>query len=291
LTELFLKIKEKLFAYAQTVKFEHTVFALPFGLSAVALLAYQKPSAFLLFWIVVALVSARTMGMALNRLIDRPYDRLNPRTSGWSHVSGRVGPKELWGIILISGGVFLYSCYRINTLALLLSPIVIALLIIYPFAKRFTHFPHLFLGGVYFLIPLGVDVALNAEVSVKSLILGAAMATWVSGFDILYSLQDLDFDKKHGLRSVPVLMGVRGALIFARLLHLLTLLCLLIVGFLDTRMGPLYFSGLVLITFFLIYEHYLIKPHDLSKINRAFFTVNGWISVAFFMIVLSDRFF
>ncbi len=275
--------------YAELVKFEHTIFALPFALASVLLLTERLPSVWKLVWVIIALVSARTLGMALNRLIDEPYDRLNPRTRNWPLSSGRLSRDEVRRLILISGGIFVLSALMINWLAFLLSPVVILLLWLYPYSKRFTHFPHLVLGAVYLLIPVAVDVALNAEISLNALILGTAMASWVSGFDVLYALQDYDFDRKHGLKSVPVRFGIAGALRFARIFHLVTFLSLLLLGVRHPEMGAVYFCGLLLLSAFLLYEHSLIKPGDLSKINRAFFTVNGYVSVLFFLTVLADR--
>ncbi len=280
---------KKLRYYAELVKFEHTLFALPFALASVLLLGKELPSLWKLFWILIALVSARTLGMAFNRLIDEPFDRLNPRSRDWPLVSGKLSREEVKGLILLSAGVFLLSCLLINTLAFLLSPVVILLLWLYPYSKRFTHFPHLVLGLVYFLIPVAVDVALNAHVSLNAVILGAAMASWVAGFDILYSLQDYEFDKSMGLGSVPVKFGIEGAIRLARLLHILTFLLLLILGLREDGLGLIYFLGLIILSAFLVYEHSLIKPDDLSKLNKAFFTVNGYVSVVFFLTVLLDR--
>ncbi|RLJ69923.1 4-hydroxybenzoate polyprenyltransferase [Hydrogenivirga caldilitoris] len=279
---------EKLKHYAELVKFEHTVFALPFALASVLLLAKEAPTMGKLFWILVALISARTLGMAFNRLVDEPYDRLNPRSQSWPLVSGVLSRGEVKGLIAFSAGVFVLSTVFINFLAFLLSPVVIFLLWLYPYSKRFTYFPHLVLGLVYFLIPVAVDVALNASVSIKAFILGVAMAFWVSGFDILYSLQDYEFDKEHGLKSVPVRFGIEGALKLARTFHLITFLSLLSLGFYDNRLGVIYMGGLLLLAGFLLYEHSLIKPNDLSKVNKAFFTVNGYVSVVFFIVVLLD---
>jgi 4-hydroxybenzoate polyprenyltransferase len=276
---------EKLRNYADLVKFEHTVFALPFALAGVLLLMEEVPSLWKVFWIVVALVSARTLGMTLNRLVDEPYDRENPRTKDWPHVSGKVSREEMRRIALASAVVFLMSCLMINLLALLLSPLVILLLWVYPYTKRFTHYTHLVLGAVYLLIPVAVDVALNERVSAEALILGLAMATWVAGFDVLYSLQDYDFDRSRGLKSIPVKFGIGGALRAARLLHLGTLLCLVVLGLRHPELKLLYFLGLLVLGGFLAYEHSLVKPNDLSRLNRAFFTVNGYVSVAFFLTV------
>ena len=281
----------KVKSYAELVKFEHTIFALPFALASVLLLVKEFPSIWKLFWVVVALVSARTLGMALNRLIDEPYDRLNPRTKNWPLVKGEVSREEVKKLIIISSLIFVFSSLMLNFLAFLLSPVVIFLLWFYPHAKRITYYPHFVLGSVYFLIPVAVDIALNERVSLTAFILGFAMATWVSGFDILYSLQDYEFDKEVGLKSIPVKFGIEKAIKISRFLHVLTFLSLLILGFIQGELGIFYFAGLILIASFLVYEHSLIKPWDLSKINKAFFTVNGWISVLFFFIILIDYYF
>ncbi|WP_461829787.1 UbiA-like polyprenyltransferase [Aquifex sp.] len=278
----------KLKAYAELVKFEHTIFALPFALASVLILYERFPSLWQIFWIVVALVSARTVGMAFNRLIDEPYDRLNPRTQNWPLVKGEVSKEEVKRLIIISSAVFVFASLMLNRLAFLLSPVVIFLLWFYPQAKRITYYPHFVLGLVYFLIPVAVDIALNGRVSLEALVLGVAMGSWVAGFDILYALQDYEFDKSVGLKSIPVKFGIEKAIKIARLSHVVTFLSLLALGFLDGRLGFIYFTGLILIALFLVYEHSLIKPNDLSKINKAFFTVNGWISVAFFFVVLLD---
>ncbi|NPB07581.1 MAG: UbiA family prenyltransferase [Aquificae bacterium] len=278
----------KLKAYAELVKFEHTIFALPFALASLLLLVERLPAPEEVFWIILALVSARTAGMALNRLIDEPYDRLNPRTRNWPLVRGEVTRKETLAIALVSSLVFVFSAYMLNFLAFLLSPVVLGLLWFYPQAKRLTHYPHLVLGLVYFLIPVAVDVALNERVSLTALFLGTAMAFWVAGFDVLYALQDYEFDRKVGLKSIPVKYGIGRAIKVARLFHLITFFSLLLLGLMHEKLGFLYFAGLSVIALFLVYEHSLIKPHDLSKINKAFFTVNGWISVLFFVVVLLD---
>ncbi|NPB06163.1 MAG: UbiA family prenyltransferase [Aquificae bacterium] len=281
---------KRLKLYAELVKLEHTVFALPFAVGSAVLLADRFPEPEKLFWILVALVSARTLGMALNRLIDEPYDRLNPRTRNWPLASGLVSKKEVVALSLFSAALFFYASYRLNELAFKLAPAVVLLLWLYPYAKRFTYFPHFFLGAVYFLIPVAVDVALNARVSLSAVLLGLAMAFWVAGFDVLYALQDYEFDKKVGLKSLAVLLGVKGAVKAARLFHALTLTFLIALGLVNPKLGFIYFTGLAVVAGFLVYEHKLIKPDDLSKLNKAFFTVNGWVSVAFMTVVLLDAF-
>ncbi|WP_448587189.1 UbiA-like polyprenyltransferase [Thermocrinis sp.] len=275
--------------YAQLVKFEHTIFALPFLLASVVLLVESFPSLWKLFWIVLAFLSARTLGMALNRLIDLPIDRLNPRTKDWVHAKGEVSEKSIKKLVFLSGTFFLLSSAMINIYTLLLAPVAFALLLFYPYAKRITHYPHLVLGLVYLLIPIAVDVAINESVSKVSLILGLGMGFWVAGFDILYSLQDYQFDKSYGLKSIPVRFGIGSATRIARSFHLITFLCLLFLIFLVDFLGSIYLLGILLLGAFLWYEHSLVREYDLSKINKAFFTVNGYVSMLYFFVVLLDR--
>ena len=277
----------KLKDYAELVKLEHTIFALPFALASIVILYNQFPGFWSVLWIVVAVIGARTAGMALNRYIDLPIDAQNPRTKNWVHVSGKVKKEEILRLIVLSSGVFILSTLFINLYAFLLSPVVLFLLWLYPYSKRFTNFPHLVLGAIYFLVPIGVDVALNEQISLNAVILGLAMAFWVAGFDILYALQDYEFDRAHNVGSIPAKFGIERALKISRLFHTLTFLFLLILGF--REMGLIYFLGLLPISAFLVYQHSLIKPDDLSKINKAFFTTNGYISILFFVVVLLDR--
>ncbi|NPA39635.1 MAG: UbiA family prenyltransferase [Thermodesulfobacteria bacterium] len=286
-----MSLSVKLKAYSDLLKLEHTIFALPFGLASLFILYQRFPSWQKIFYILLALVAARTLGMALNRLVDKPFDEKNPRTKNWPHARGLVKDWEIKLIALFSCGIFVFSCYKINLLALTLSPIVVFLLWFYPFSKRITYFPHMVLGLVYFLIPIAIDVALNERISLIAVILGIAMASWVSGFDVLYSLQDYEFDKSIGLKSIPVRFGIAGALRIARLLHLITFFSLVATGMLYPKTTWIYYVGLGLISAFLFYEHSLIKPHDLSKINKAFFTINGFISILFFLIVVINDFY
>jgi 4-hydroxybenzoate polyprenyltransferase len=279
---------ERLKALADAIKLEHTIFALPFALAGVLLLVEKPPSLRELTLIILAVVLARTAGMAFNRWLDYDIDKKNPRTQNWAHIRGELPLGWLKILALLSSLAFIGVTYLLGKLAFMLSPLVVFLLWFYPLAKRITYFPHLVLGLVYFLIPVAVDVALNQRISPLAVVLGLAMATWVAGFDILYALQDYEFDKTHGVKSLPVRLGIENSLRVARFLHLLTFIFLLLVGFLHPKLGVIYFAGITAIAGFLIYEHSLIKPNDLSKINKAFFTVNGWISVLFFLIVLLD---
>lgn len=275
--------------YAELLKLEHTIFALPFGLASLIILVEELPPASKVILIVLALVFARLTGMAFNRLLDREFDAQNPRTALWPHAQGLVKDWEIKLLIGIFSGLFILGCALLNKLALYLSPLVLLLLFLYPLAKRFTYYPHLFLGLIYFLIPIAIDIALNEALSLEAFLLGIAMAFWVAGFDVLYSLQDYEFDRKMGLKSIPVRFGIKGALRLAKLFHLLTFFSLLALGFVFQGASWIYFLGLILLTLFLIYEHSLISERDLSKINKAFFTVNGFISILFFLVVLLAR--
>jgi len=281
---------QKVKALADTVKFEHTIFALPFALASVLLLTDSIPPLSKVLAIVLALVFARTAGMAFNRWLDYEIDKKNPRTRNWAHIRGDIPLEWIKLLAVFASAAFIVVTAFINMLAFILSPIVVFFLWFYPLAKRITHFPHFVLGVIYFLIPIAVDIALNGRVSLLAVLLGLAMATWVAGFDILYALQDYEFDRKHGVKSLPVKLGIEKAIKVSRFLHLLTLIFLLLVGYLHPQMGAVYFLGLLLLAAFLYYEHSLIKPNDLSKINKAFFTVNGWVSVVYFLVVLIDKF-
>ncbi len=275
--------------YSDLLKLEHTLFALPFGLASIILLFKEPPSGKRIFLILLALILARTSGMAFNRLLDKEFDTLNPRTQFWPHAQGLVKEKEIKIIIFLTSLGFVLTCALINKLAFLLSPAVILLLFLYPLGKRFIYYPHLILGLIYLLIPVGVDIALNATISLPALLLGGAMATWVAGFDILYSLQDYEFDLRIGLKSLAVRFGIKRAIWIARIFHIFTFFFLLFLGLLSQGIGKIYFIGLLGISLFLIYEHSLISERDLSKLNKAFFTVNGYISIVFFLTVLLDR--
>ena len=282
-------MKGKIRAYLDLIKFEHTIFALPFGLSSVVLLVDNMPALKEIFLIIIAIVLARTLGMALNRLIDEPYDRLNPRTMKWPLVSGVVSKGEVLVIIFASAFLFILVSYLLNRLAFLLSPIILILLFVYPYGKRFTHFPHIILGLIYFLIPVAVDVALNSKVSLHAIIMGIGMAFWVSGFDILYSLQDYEFDKRVGLKSLPVMLGLEKSIKVSSIFHIITLISFLLLGLHHKDLGIIYFIGLFLISILFMYQRRIIKPNDLSKLNVAFFTSNGYISIIFLFVVIADR--
>ncbi len=280
---------KKIKAYADLIKLSHTIFALPFVLSAVLIVERGLPSLNKLIWILVAVISGRTAGMAFNRFFDLPFDKLNPRTKNWASVKGLVKPFEILILAIVSSVILIFSAYQLNKLAFYLSPVALVLLILYPLGKRFTNFVHLLLGAVYFIIPIAVEVALKGEISLSTVFLGLGMAFWVAGFDIFYALQDIEFDRKVGLHSIPAKFGIKKAILFARIFHTLTFIFLVLTGIYG-NLGIIYYIGLIILTVFLIYEHNLIKENDLSKINKAFFTVNGFISILYMIFVALDIF-
>ncbi|MGC8868772.1 MAG: UbiA-like polyprenyltransferase [Sulfurihydrogenibium sp.] len=277
----------KIKTYFELIKFSHTIFALPFAVSSVFIVEKGIPEIEKMFWIVMALVFARTAGMAFNRYIDAPIDKMNPRTKNWPSAKGEVKPWEMMALGLVSSILFMFSSYNLNMLAFWLSPVVILLLLIYPAGKRFTQYVHLILGLVYLLIPVAVSIALKGYVEPASLTLGLAMAFWVSGFDILYALQDYEFDKSFGIYSIPAKYGIKKAILIARFFHFLTFVFVILTG-LIANLGTVYFVGVFILSGFLVYEHLLIKENDLSKINKAFFTVNGFVSIIYMIFVILD---
>ena len=279
----------KLKTYLELIKFSHTIFAIPFGISSIFIIEKGLPDVNKIFWIILAMVFARTAGMAFNRYIDIPIDRINPRTKNWPSAKGEVRPWEMMALGLTASILFMYSAYKLNMLAFWLSPVVILLLLIYPAGKRFTQYVHLILGAVYFLIPVAVSIALKGSVELSAITLGIAMAFWVAGFDILYALQDYEFDKSFGIYSIPAKYGIKKSIYIARFFHFLTFLFILITGFL-AGMGLIYFIGVFVLTGFLVYEHTLIKENDLSQINKAFFTVNGFVSIIYMIFVILDTY-
>jgi len=280
---------KKLKAYLDLTKFEHTIFALPFAISSVLIIEKGFPSKEKIFLIILALIFGRTAGMAFNRFFDLPFDKLNPRTQNWASVKGLVKEWEILLLAIISSIGLVITSYFLNKLAFYLSPIAIFFLIIYPLGKRFTDFVHLLLGIVYFLIPIAVSIALKGTVELSAIFLGIAMAFWVAGFDIFYSLQDIEFDRKVGLHSIPSRFGIKKAILIARLFHIITFIFLILTGIV-ANLGWIYFLGVLILSAFLVYEHSLIKENDLSKINKAFFTINGYISILYMIFVMLDIF-
>ena len=271
----------------EMIKWEHSVFALPFALCGAMLAARGLPTWHQLAWIVVAMVSARSAAMAFNRLADASIDAANPRTATRALPAGVLTPAFVTTFVLISCGVFVLAAAELNRLTLWLSPVALAVVLLYSYSKRFTRWSHLFLGFALGIAPAAAWIAVRGSLDPRILLLTAAVTFWVGGFDVIYACQDYEFDREHGLHSVPRYLGIRAALWVARVFHLamLGLLVALVVAF---GLGKLAFVGVFAVAALLAYEHSLVRHDDLSKLNAAFFTMNGVISVVFFVFVAWD---
>jgi 4-hydroxybenzoate polyprenyltransferase len=273
--------------FASLVKIEHTLFALPFAYVGAFLAVDGVPSAHDLVWITVAMVGARTLAMGLNRLIDAGIDARNPRTAGRELPSGLLRPWHVVGLCLAALAVFLVAVWQLDPIVRWLWPIPVAGFVVYPYLKRFTWLCHLWLGAVDGLAPVGAWVAITGKLPWESWLLGLAVATWVAGFDLFYSLVDEEIDRAQGLNSVTTQFGVRGAFLGARLMHLTTVACLIAVGA-GLSVGALYWLGVAAVAGLLAYEHSLVRPGDLRRLDMAFFTMNGVISLVFCGFVIAD---
>jgi 4-hydroxybenzoate polyprenyltransferase len=273
--------------FARLVKFEHTVFALPFAYVGAFLALNAVPSAHDLVWITVAMVGARSLAMGLNRLIDAGLDARNPRTARRELPSGLLSPVQVAVFCAASLAIFLVAVYRLDPLVHWLWPIPVAGFVIYPYLKRWTWLCHLWLGAVDGLAPVGAWGAITGTIPWEAWALGGAVALWVAGFDLFYSLLDLELDRAQGLQSIAVRFGERGAFLGARFFHLGTVALLVAAG-LGLDVVVLYWLGVAVVAGLLAYEHSLVRPGDLRRLDTAFFTMNGMISVAFFVFVLAD---
>ncbi len=274
----------------EMIKWEHSIFALPFALCGAMLAAGGLPAWRQLAWIVVAMVSARSAAMAFNRLADASIDAANPRTATRALPIGELTPSFVSAFVWVACGIFVLAASQLNHLTLLLSPVALAAILLYSYTKRFTRWSHLFLGFALGIAPAAAWIAVCGSLDPRILLLTAAVTFWVGGFDVIYACQDHDHDRSHDLHSVPRHLGIRTALIIARLFHIvmLGLLVALIVTF---GLGKLAMAGVVAVAALLAYEHTLVRHDDLSKLNAAFFTMNGVISVVFFLFVASDLLF
>jgi 4-hydroxybenzoate polyprenyltransferase len=272
------------------IKWEHSIFALPFALCGAMLAAGGWPAWHQLAWIIVAMVSARSAAMAFNRVADAAIDAANPRTRTRALPAGALTPSFVATFVVLSCAVFVLATSRLNHLTLILSPLALAIVLLYSYTKRFTRWSHLVLGFALGIAPAAAWIAVRASLDPRILLLTAAVTFWVGGFDVLYACQDFDFDREAGLHSVPRYFGIRAALAVARLFHAIMLL-LLVALVISFGMGKLAIAGIVAVAILLAYEHSLVSTHDLSKLNAAFFTMNGVISVVFFVFVAADLLF
>ncbi len=279
----------------EMIKFEHSIFALPFALTG-ALLAIRDGglTGELLWrkiaWIVVAMVCARSAAMAFNRLIDADIDGRNPRTKLRHIPAGLLSTGFSWAFVAVSSLIFIFAARELNTLCFRLAPVALGVIFAYSFTKRFTSFSHLVLGFALGIAPAAAWIAVRGSLDVRILWLTAAVTFWTAGFDIIYSCQDYEFDSDAGLFSLPRRLGIAGALRVSRLLHAVMLACLLALVY-TLQLGPLSLAGIAVVATLLIYEHWLVKPDDLSRVNAAFFTMNGYVSVLFFLFWAADIFY
>jgi len=272
--------------WARMVKFSHSIFALPFALSGAVLAAADRGiGADKIFWIVVAMLGARNAAMGFNRLADQEYDARNPRTAGRALPMGLLSRQAVWVFTVVLSGLFVLASFQLNRLCGLLSPLALFIILGYSYTKRFTWANHLWLGLSLSMAPVGGWVAVQGSFAPAPWILGAAVLMWVTGFDVIYACQDVDFDRKTGLYSVPARFGAGPALFVARLLHASALIALIAVGVL-ADLHPVYWLGLLVVGTILIREHRLVKPDDLSDLGTAFFNMNAWISVIYLATVL-----
>jgi len=271
----------------EMIKWEHSIFALPFALCGAMLAASGLPTAHQLLWIVIAMVSARSAAMAFNRLADSAIDAANPRTSARALPAGHLSPAFVITFVVVSCAIFILAASQLNRLTLWLSPVALAVLLLYSYTKRFTRWSHLVLGFALGIAPAAAWIAVRGSLDPRILLLTAAVTFWVAGFDVLYACQDFDFDRDAGLHSIPRYVGIPGALWIARAFHLIMLL-LLIAMIPAFALGKLAIAGLLAVVLLLLYEHSLVKPNDLSRLNAAFFTMNGVISVVFAAFLAAD---
>ena len=271
----------------EMIKFEHTIFALPFAFTGALLALGGLPSVRQVFWIVIAMVGARSAAMGFNRWADRSIDADNPRTRTRALPAGLVTSGQVLLFIIVSSAVLVLAAAMLNPLAFALSPVALAVVFFYSYTKRFTFLSHAFLGLAISGAPLGAWIAVSGRLEFPALVLGLAVLFWLLGFDILYALQDMEFDRTAGLHSIPQRFGVRTSLRISRAAHGVTMVLLLWIYHL-LPVGPLYLAGVIVALGLILYEHSLVREDDLSKLNIAFFNMNGYISVTIFIFTLLD---
>ena len=271
----------------EMIRWEHSIFALPFALCGAMLAARGLPTAAQLGWIVLCMVTARSAAMAFNRLADAQMDAANPRTATRAIPAGSLSERFVATFVLVSCTIFVLAAAQLNRLTLYLSPVALAVILLYSYTKRFTRWSHVVLGFALGIAPAAAWIGVRGSLDPRILLLTGAVTFWVGGFDVLYACQDVDFDRANDLNSIPQAYGIRKSLLIARMLHLLMLglLLALVVLF---GLGKLAIAGVVVVALLLAYEHSLVSSHDLSKLNAAFFTMNGVIALVFFVFMAAD---
>ena len=283
-------IIRKLKIILDMIKFEHTIFMLPFAIMSAFIASEGFPAPDKIGWILVAMVGARSCAMAFNRLADAKIDKANPRTAIRAIPTGKIGKKEVWVFTLVSAALLVFAAYKLNQLAFALSPVALAVIMGYSYTKRFTSLSHLWLGISLSIAPIGAWIAIKGRFDWTPMLIGLAVLLWTAGFDIIYACQDLDFDRRHGLYSIPTRLGIRGALWLSSVLHVVTVAILIAIMPL-TDFGLLYLVGVGIVSVILIYEHVIVKPNDLSRVNLAFFTLNGMVSLVLMALSVADILF
>ncbi len=282
-TSLFTRIK----IFLEMIKFAHTVFALPFAFTGALLAARGLPTLHQTFWIVMAMVGARTAAMGLNRIIDAEIDAKNPRTSNRAIPAGLIGKGTVFLFVFLGLLLMFYAAHRLNPLCLYLAPLILFFLVLYSYCKRFTALSHIVLGICIAFAPLGAWVAIQGKVGLPAVLLAGGVVFWLAGFDTLYALQDLEFDRSHGLHSIPVRLGVTGSLWAARIFHLV-MMGFLVALYATMNLGLFYLTGLGITAALIFYEHWLLRNGDLKKLDMAFFNMNGYISITICVFTLID---
>ena len=273
---------KKISILLEMIKFKLTVFALPFAFIGAFLAARGIPEITIFFWIILAMVGARTCAMGFNRIVDRKFDRANPRTAARALPAGEVRLWEAWAMVLGSGALFFFACFNLNPLTLLLSPLALSLTLFYSLTKRFTSFCHLILGVALAFSPLGGWVAVQGSLVEYPFVLSLGVLFWVAGFDTIYACLDAEFDRQVKLHSLPSRLGKENAFRLAGGFHLLAFIFFALTGY-HADLNIFYYMGVVLAAGALLYQHMLVKPEDLSRIHASFFSMNGFISVTLFV--------
>ena len=281
------RIIKKTATLLEMIKFSHTVFALPLAVMSAFIAAGGLPTARQLFWILMCMVGARSAAMSFNRIVDARLDAKNPRTAQRAIPAGKLTRFETAMFMALMIALFVFSAYRLNRLAFMLSPVALVVILGYSYTKRFTDYSHFVLGLALAIAPVGAWIAVNEEFHIIAIFLGLAVVLWTAGFDIIYACQDMDFDRREGLYSLPKRLGASRALALSALLHAAMVGVLIVIAAM-AGLGMLFLGGAVLVAGLLIYEHSIVKPHDFSRVNTAFFNVNGAVSLLLMALTIAD---
>jgi len=284
------KLKAKIAEYFELVKFEHTVFALPFAFGGMLLASPTKiPNFATILWVFLAMLGGRTAAMALNRLIDADIDQKNPRTASRAIPAGKIKKISAFALALIFFGIMIFAVLQLPLICKQLLPLAILILIVYSFTKRFTYLSHFVLGGALGAAAGGGWLAVSGHFSLPVVLWGLTVVFWVAGFDVIYAVQDIDFDRENHLHSIPAFLGVKNSLLFAKIFHIVTVILLIYLSLIH-HTGLFFKAGIVFVAAMLAWEHSLLKENDLSKLNMAFFNINGYVSLGIFGFILLDKF-